>query len=255
MLLRDYPTETITATLQRELLEADEEIQSLATELISLQAGRPAFRLLTQQLSSDNADVRSIAQRKLSGQSLAFYFNAHESLSPEERRASLRVLARVDLHFHGQLRRALRSSDEKTVVQALATLLELEDMSPVEDSLYDLTVSPSPKVRATLARALGRSPGDKEGHYLRLFLDDDDTRVVANAVETLGQAHDPRFVPILKNLSNHENHRVRCNALLALHQQGDPDAEDELRLLTQPTTSSNAMRTAAAWALSQMETV
>lgn len=251
-ILRELPTHSIVSEIATVLEDSKEDVQLLGTELISLQAGRAGYALMIQQLQSPFESVRALAQRRISGHSLELYLDSFQELTPAARSQSLAVLRRVDLHFYGQIRRALRSHEEDTVVRTLQTVLALDDIEAVEDGLYDLTVSPSSKVRASLARALGRAQGDPDRHYLRLFLDDPDPRVIANTVEALGETQDPRVLPWLQRLVDHPHHRTRCNALLVLSRNGDANAREQLTKLSGASTPQPALRNSAAWALQQL---
>lgn len=252
--LRELPTEGILEAIEAVTLraDADEEVQRLATELVTLKAGGRAYTLLVRLLQSPFESVRALAQRRLSGHGLEFYFESQAQLSPEARKQSIAILRRVDLHFFGQLRRALRAPEEDRVVRALGAVLDLDQVSPIEDGLFDLTVNPSPRVRATLAQALARTSGDARHHYLRLLLADSDPRVTANSVEALAKIEGPRAATWLGPLRRNRNPRVRCNALLALGRLGDASARAELLELAAPATASSGLRASAGWALGQL---
>ncbi len=251
-LLREYPTTQLVDNLVPLLKSSDPAIQQLATELLESDGTPKVFQLLIQQLSSDNENVRSSAQRKLSGQSLPILFDAFDELDPAARRSLLPLLDRVDLHFTGQLRRALRSGDERDTVLALRTIIEGNKVGELEDNLLDLTVSPSPKIRATLTRALAHVSRDVGLHYLRLFLSDSDDRVVANSIETLSDLRDSRSAGSIGELRDHENPRVRVNSLMALDRLGDTSARPTLRALAQ-AASGQTLGKSAAWGLKRLE--
>ena len=155
------------------------------------------------------ASVRSAAQRKLSGQSLELLFNSFDGLSSAERRQLVPILEKIDVHFAGQLRRALHSTTEQETVRALRIVIDSQRVPDVEESLFDLTVSPSARVRATLARTFESTSREPALHYLRLYLGDPDARVIANSVETLGRIGDRRAASWLEPLRTHATHRVR----------------------------------------------
>jgi len=251
-LLREYPTVGLVDPLAPLLESPDPAIQQSATELLEADGTPQVFQLLIRQLSSSNDDVRAAAQRKLSGQSLPILFDAFHELAPSTRSELLPLLDRVDLHFTGQLRRALRSGEERDTVLALRTVIEGHKVSELEDNLLDLTVSPSPKIRATLARALAHVSREVGLHYLRLFLTDSNPRVVANAVECLADLGDSRSASMIGELREHDDPRVRVNSLVALDRLGDRSARLMLRSLanregTDPLTKS------ATWGLAQLE--
>ncbi|MEM7262247.1 MAG: HEAT repeat domain-containing protein [Planctomycetota bacterium] len=250
-LLREVPTAVIVDRIAPLLNAEDPEIQRLATDLISSDGSPQIFQILVRQLASEHEEVRVAAQRKLSGQSLEIFFDAFESLGPKTRRQLLPILEKVDLHFVGQLRRALRSGEERDTVLALRTVLESHRASELEDSLLDLTVSPNPKVRATLSRTFAHVTEEAGLHYLRLFLSDPDPRVVANTIETISEVGDPRAVPWLRELGHHEHPRVRVNAFVALDRFGDPEAKRELNRLADQAVSAE-MSKSARWGLAHL---
>ena len=251
-LLREYDVEPILEQLEPFLKMDDEQVQHMATSLIPARAARAAFIQLVGQLVSPYDTVRELAQRKISGHSLGFLLDSFDSLSSEERRRILPVLRKVDLHFTGQLRRALKDSSEATVVKALRTVVEADEVNAVEDTLLDLTVSPRPRIRATLARTLGHAHREAGLHYLRLFLADPDPRVVANAVETLGEMGDDGCRGWLDELRRHPSARVRTNTLLALGRLGDPTVRGELEGLASAAPSQD-LRASASWALAALD--
>ncbi len=124
-------------------------------------------------------------------------------------------------------------------------------VSDVKDGIFDLTVSPSARVRATLTRALAYTRREASLHYLRIFLSDPDPRVVANSVETFGVVDDPHLSPWLEGLRAHPHNRVRSNTLLVLARWGDGNAREDLRRLAR--SPSPAMRASADWAWAQLE--
>ncbi|MFQ5653531.1 MAG: HEAT repeat domain-containing protein [Planctomycetota bacterium] len=251
-LFGDLPTATVVPALESALTSSDGEAQRLATELLPVAGGGLSVSLLVRQLASPFEEVRAVAQRKISGHGLDLFLDAFEALSAAQRRRILTILGKVDLHFTGELRRALRSASEEEVVVALRALRDVDDLSPLEDGLFDLTVSPSPRVRATLSRLLGRTSRDPGLHTLRLFLDDKDGRVVANAVETLAEMASPEVRPWLEEMRAHENPRIRCNALLGLCRLDDGKAAAALSRLAAAGAAS-PYTAGARWALGELE--
>lgn len=251
--LREHSTGGNLDALAPALRSDDPEIQLLATELLDPDGSRAAFTLLIQQLGSPHEPVRAAAQRKLGGQSLAILFDAFDSLRPSDRRHLLPILARVDLHFSGQLRRALRSNDEKTVILAIRTIIDGDWVTTFEDTLFDLTVNPSAKIRATLARIFVAATPDAAAHYLRLFLSDADSRVVANSIESLDELDDPRSRSWIDEFRDHPVARVRANSLLALGRRGDAKARADLERLAEASDEpTEDLARSARWALAEL---
>ncbi|MFN0059126.1 MAG: HEAT repeat domain-containing protein [Planctomycetota bacterium] len=249
--LRELPTAQVVAHFEPLLGIAEEELQRLVTELLSVDAGRDALRCLMRQLCSGFASVRSAAQRKLSGQSLELLFSSFDGLTSAERRQLVPILEKIDVHFAGQLRRALRSTIEQETVRALRIVIDSQRVPDVEESLFDLTVSPSARVRATLARTFESTSREPALHYLRLYLGDPDTRVIANSVETLGRVGDRRAASWLEPLRTHATPRVRVNALVALARLGEQHAVAELVALA-GSAATTELAMSAHWGIAEL---
>ncbi len=250
--LKELPNDELLAALAPVLDDPSLENQLLATDMLPLRGERRGYLLMIRQLRSPFGEVRELAQRRLGGRSLALYLGAFDTLGHAERGAMLELLRKIDPTFLPQLRRALRATEEETVILALRAVREIDDAAELEDGLLDLTVTPNPRIRATLTRALRRVAPEPRLHYLRLFLGDADARVVANAAETLGELRDARALPWLEALAAHASARVRANALVARVRSGDPLARAALERVGASAPEGSAEAASAAWALAQL---
>ncbi len=233
------------------LRSEDPEIQRLATDQLDPEEDPSVYPDLIEQLKSETPQVRELAQKKLTGHGFDLFREVGTKLSRGEQRQFVRLVERIDTYFYAEIRRTLKSGDEAAVILALRCTEEVSRLEPLEDALFDLTVTPNPRIRATLTRPLVRVGEQAAIHYLRLFTRDLDHRVVANAIEALVDLRDPGARAVLIEFRRHGNPRVRINALLGLHQLGDSTAAVELTQLASPRTPGPFLRS-ARWGLSQI---
>ena len=85
-----------------------------------------------------------------------------------------------------------------------------------------------PKVRSAIVFAIGQQGAADTFNFLVEALKDSDHRVVADAVEVLGQTGDMQLPAILRPLVGHRNNRVAANACMALWSSGELDVADDL---------------------------
>lgn len=146
------------------------------------------------------------------------------------RMRSRRRLAREGTAYIRQLGDTARSGAEPDAIRAVLTLRRLSLLNKVEaDLLTAAEDSTRPRLRATVASALGElnSPGAREA-ISALFSAADD-RVRANAVEAAARAarhgHVPGWQVNAFLADNH--HRIRANALRAAFVESKPRQESE----------------------------
>lgn len=249
--LRGLPIDTVLPALTPILSSDDAAARILVLELLPSE-GATSLPLIVSQLGAPDESVRAAAARRIAGKGLRLWSEGRDRIPPPQRRATLSALGKVDVTFMAQLRRALGSREIDTAIAALRTVAELENPAPLEDALVDLVVHPDPRLRATVTRTLARTGRATGLHYLKLLLDDDDGRVVANAVEELAAIGDRSVIPLLLHAATHEDPRVRTNALLALARGGDAGARKTLSELA-GGAGPQRTRTSACWALDVLE--
>jgi len=121
------------------------------------------------------------------------------------------------------------------------------DCSRLGSYLIQFLKHPGEKVRSKAALMLGRSNWNLP--RLETLLSSDDTRLRANAVESLWGHRNAEVRKILWSATQDPSGRVVVNALLGLCQAGDRKAH--LRLAELGETSDPLLRSGAAWAMGE----
>ncbi len=164
------------------------------------------------------------------------------------------------------LTQVLADNDEENRARAIRALDKWSGVEPTP-ALLDLLGHNHVPTRARVARALGKFSGDglatalanrlaaeKEPTVrsalifainsqpaaslepIRRALQDKDPRVVADAVEALGETSDMQVINELRPLISHQNNRVRANACVALWSSGELEVADDLLVMLAPTS-------------------
>ncbi len=124
----------------------------------------------------------------------------------------------------------------------------ISDCSRLGSYLIQFLNHSSDKVRSKAALMLGRTNWNLP--RLETLLASEDSRLRANAVESLWGRRGADVTKILWNATRDPNGRVVVNALLGLCQAGDRNAY--LRLAELGETSDPALRSGAAWAMGEI---
>ncbi len=107
-------------------------------------------------------------------------------------------------------------SMQRTVLQALSSYKNYE----ATFALFRIMKSRemvSFEIRMNATLCLTRLTGKKIIPFLMESLQDQDPRIVANAIESIGVLRDRNAVRLLKPYLDHAHHRIRVNAAIALH--------------------------------------
>ena len=248
--LRGLPVEEVLPAIRPALTGDDPAARLLALELLPIGDGA-SLPWVIAQLAAPFEIVREAATRRLGGQGLKLWRNGRGNIPAEQRRATLSALRKVDPTFDAQLRRQLGSPDEPSILESLEVVREVNDPGVFDESIVDLVVHPSDRVRAAVAHALACTGASTSLHYLKILVEDGEARVAANAVESLALLGGNASEPFLRKAVEHDHPRVRANALLALGRRGDPEAR---RVLEEWSIDAPApARDSARWAWQQLQ--
>ena len=142
----------------------------------------------------------------------------------------------------------VRATNPETVLKALRLVDSISDGSRLTSYLVQLLRHPSPQVRSKTTLLLGRA--NLNINRVRNFLLSSDTRLRANAVESLwGHASRENVRQLLWEASRDRNNRVVVNALLGLCKAGDRGAF--ARLVALADSTDPRLRSGAAWAMGE----
>ncbi len=176
----------------------------------------------------------------------------YDGLSRHAREEIIKLLHQLDERFVDSLFEdiARLSSQEKVHLVNILEILGQE--SKIQATLLRLSQEPDQRVRATVAKALQIFSEAKQRLELtRAFLRDEDTRVRANAIESLGAVEDEDVLRRLTELTRSPNSRERANAIKKLWEQGYRDFEISLvRMLHE---LDEWTRASAVWVLGEIE--
>jgi len=173
-------------------------------------------------------------------------------LTPQGREEIIKLLHRVDESFVDALFEDIAALSSQEKVHLVNILEILGQESKIQATLLRLSKEPDQRVRATVAKALQIFSEAKQRLELtRTFLQDEDTRVRANAIESLDRVEDGGVLDRLIELTRSSNSRERANAIKKLWEQGYRDFELSLvRMLQEPDEWTRA---SAVWVLGEME--
>ncbi|MEX0743961.1 MAG: HEAT repeat domain-containing protein [Phycisphaeraceae bacterium] len=176
-------------------------------------------RLLTRLVSSPHDSVRGIASRRLAPVGFARLWTLWSKLQPARRQAAAQALIKIDPQFHQHLGDRLRATDRKVRLQALAMIDELNQAPFFETMLQRLAHDKDEVVASAAVKALGAIENKAAQQSVVAALDHEDSRVRANAVEAieqLGLAHEEQHLQRLMLMAEQEDNRPRANAIHAL---------------------------------------
>ncbi len=132
--------------------------------------------------------------------------------------------------------------------RALAIVSELPANRRVLLPLVNLMCSSDERVRSKAAAIYGRTCQNPDWVHKRLG--EDDSRVRANAVESLWGQDSDRVRAVLHEAARDRNHRVAVNALIGLHLSGVADVTASLQEMA--LASDSMARAAAAFGMGRI---
>ncbi len=120
----------------------------------------------------------------------------------------------------------LRLRSRYVVFEAMDRLTESADSSLVEP-LYLNTEKDEHKI-AYLVRLMGRFEDERVPEFLQKYLDYEDTRIVANALEALCEFNVPQLSSVFADFAMSSNLQIRCNAIRGLYRYSPSIAEKHI---------------------------
>ncbi len=185
------------------------------------------FRLLVQNLKGSDLKLKG---RSIELLGLSRNINALSHLvdSLQDSDAEIRLKAVIALT-------RLAKRDDSTVVDALFKRLKIEDAE---------------KVITALISATGKLCSTEKILELSPFLSFTNDRIVANAVEALGQARLPQVVDLILPHLSSKNNRIKANTAMALFAMGKMEVLGVLKPMLMH--SDPLMRSSAAFALGEL---
>jgi len=200
--------------------------------------------------------LKYAADLLMAGSLLAELFLNKDILTLEEAVSLARKVTWVEPFLDVRLvRQVVAGADGKVgavknadALHVLGLVEAISDCSRLGSHLVQFLNHPSDKVRSKAALMLGRTNWNLA--RVESLLESDDSRLRANAVESLWGHHHAHVRKILWNATQDPCGRVVVNALLGLCQVGDRQAYSRLSELAE--ASDPLLRSGAAWAMGQM---
>lgn len=139
------------------------------------------------------------------------------------------------------------SGARNPLLRVLNNLERLADAKRIAPRLLPLLRHTDPQLRSKVVGMIGR--GGRNTQWVARQLADPDTRIRANAVESLWGIGDQESRDLLKGAIQDSNNRVVGNALLGLYRAGDCLSIAEL--LKMAAAGTPDFRTTSAWAMGE----
>jgi len=203
-------------------------------------------KVLTQLINSPDPSIQRIAAKRLVPVAFTKLWESWPRLDVSSRLAAGRALIKIDPTFHNALHEKLCLPDIHAKTQALSIISELNQGLLLQETILRLAQDPDLRVAASAIKALGSADPAKALPTVEAALDHEDDRVRANAVEALAQLDTGRHAETLVGLTDEtEPNRARANAIHGLMQMNAGQALTALsRMLGDPRSEH---RISALW--------
>ncbi len=127
----------------------------------------------------------------------------------------------------------------------------LQDLATEENKPAYLSAlnSDIPETRLMAAMALAYAGDTAGSQVLVTELSNHDSTELLSVIKAAGASNDPKVLPALRNLMNHDNESISANAILALGELKDKDSVKQIKAKLQSKSETKMVRTACLMAL------
>lgn len=181
-------------------------------------------RILADLVNSRHEAIRKVAARRLAPMGFAKLWAGWPKLSIDRRIAAGRALIKIAPDFHRQLATKLASRDPVNRLRALGIIGTLNQGGYFEPALLELCTSDDPRIVASAVKALGGCTSDRAREVIALALQHNDDRIRANAIEAMSRTDAAHHADRLMELAGDPAQRPRANAIKALLELRAQDA-------------------------------
>jgi HEAT repeat protein len=211
-------------------------------------AGLP--RILADLVNSRHPAIRRLASKHLAPLGFDRYWDAWPKLDPKRRVAAGRALIKIDGDFHRHLANRLASRDPDKRLRALGIIATLNQGCFFEEVLLDLCACHDERIVASAVKALSGCTSEAAKKTLDLALEHDDARIRANALEAISHSQAAENLDKLLDMAQDQAQRPRANAIKALLELR---AKDALPSLTRMLNDQRAQhRISALWLIDEL---
>lgn len=223
-----------TVKLFRKMVASSKEwMRESAVSACARFANAEVLGVLEIALNDDQSHIRRLARRALDRLSGEGSSEAAAILDRANRLSGDIPVAAMASPLEGEQEDPLRDPNPETRLQTVKELVRSGDADRLPDLIRRLPEETHPHVLAALLLAVGRLGGGTEVEVLRPFLQSEDDRVRASAVEGLAATEDLDGLKLLVPLVSDPHNRVRANAISALSSLPDFELVEPLRTMVE----------------------
>lgn len=208
-------------------------------------------KILAQLVNSPHEQVQKIAGKRLVPVAFPRLWDSWGKLDHAQRIGAGKALIKIDPSFHTSLQDKLHLPDTKAKLRALSIIGELNQGLLLQDTILRLCRDRDPHVVSAAVMALGTAEPKRAAPAIESALNHEDDRVRANAVEALARLDATRHIDQISQMTGEgESNRARANAIQVLMQMRVTDALAALsHMLADPRPEH---RTSALWLVESM---
>lgn len=247
-----FQKELPDAALQKLLKSPSPPMRRAGVQYLHFRGQQNSVKVLMPLLRDEDIGIVRAATKAISRISRDFLIDHFTSIEPVERRSLAQLMSRIDPGFVEGLTELLGSLDEEDRVNLTQILADLAEHPSAGQALGDLILDASDKVRATAVRGMEKMSSDQlSDEAIAKLFGDPSPRVRANLIESLPLGKKRAWAEQIETAARSSVPRERANAVLALFQLGQGDAEIPLmQMLRHP---DSWMRTSGLWVLGRVE--
>jgi len=234
--------------------DPDPGIARIAVQALIHHRVPDVMRMLTQLSGSPHPQIASLAQQQLARLGFTSLWAGWPRMDAARRIAAGKALIKIDPRFHQHLAARLADARRDARLRALDIVHTLNQGEYFEKELVQLAASDDRHTAATAVRALATAQTAVAAERLAAALNHDDSRVRANAVEALdesGLAVEAGCLDKVAAMAEDDDNRPRANAILSLLRVDPPRAVTSLR--TMLADGRAAHRVSGLWVVEHLE--
>lgn len=241
--------QTIYTPLMKLMKDDSSPYRPFALIALSANGSNEAYASLIDLFPRLNDETRwailALLQRSPDERFISLFAAALTDPEPEVVRMAMKAIGKAGAVAQlDHIRPLLYSPSESIVLTAVAVIVVLGDSAVSSDltNLYEKT--DSDKIKATVVSAFGdiSSPGSLQ--FLEQALDDNDSRVRANAIMAIKKLSNNHKLPDsvvnkIRKLATDSDHRVRADSIQALWGLGDTERLADVKAMLMSEKETN----------------
>lgn len=213
------PGQIAIAPLTAALSSRHEAAAMRAIEAISLNKPGHLAQIMAQQLGSPHERIRQLAAKYYKDKIFELYWHSFDELTVPQRSRIATAVFKIDPNARNRLLNYAGSRSAESRMRAITIARQLGRPGESIDMLGRLAKDDNRMVRSCAIAAMGYlDPADKPAVEEQLLeaLDDVDTRVRANAIESMERLVIVEAAKKIEQFAGDANNRIRANAIKAM---------------------------------------